>query len=73
HLIVFEQAANFEFFNGLITMEKGWPRYSEGLCEGCCGCLNICPQDAWRDSWFATKFFNKGMYVREMVTALRKK
>jgi len=55
-----------------ITLEAGEIRFDEKLCLGCCGCLNICPQNAWRSSRFGPEYFNKGLHVPAMAEALER-
>jgi ferredoxin len=55
-----------------ITREAGLIRYVEKLCLGCCGCLNTCPQNAWRSSRFGPEYFNKGLHVPAMAKALER-
>ena len=55
--------------SGAIVMKGGEVSYSDKPCIGCCGCINICPENAWETSWFNKKYYNKGKYVRDMAMA----
>ncbi|MHB8836219.1 MAG: EFR1 family ferrodoxin [Candidatus Methylomirabilia bacterium] len=56
--------------SGAITLEAGEIRCDEKLCVGCCGCLNICPENAWRSSRFGPEYYNEGLHVPTMAEAL---
>lgn len=56
--------------SGAITLEAGEIRYDDARCVGCCGCLNICPENAWRSARFGPEYYNKGLHVPAMAEAL---
>ena len=54
---------------GAITFEDKAIQYSDKTCIGCCGCMNICPENAWQSSRFEPAYYNKGLQVKEMAHA----
>jgi formate hydrogenlyase subunit 6/NADH:ubiquinone oxidoreductase subunit I len=51
-------------------MDGGEIAYDDRCCLGCCGCLNVCPTNAWVSSWFDSSVYHKGLHVREMAAAM---
>ena len=58
---------------GAITYEGKQLTFNNDLCIGCCGCLNICPRNAWKTSRFDGNYFYKGMHIEDMVKEISKK
>jgi ferredoxin len=58
--------------SGAITLEAGEIRFDEKRCVGCCGCLNICPENAWRSARLGPEYYNKGLHVPAMAGALER-
>jgi len=54
--------------SGAITREEEI-HYNDDLCLGCCGCMNICPTNAWRCSKIDPENFYKGINVKRMAVA----
>ena len=58
--------------SGAIAQDGNKLTYNASLCLGCCGCINVCPQNAWQTKWFSAQYYNKGMNVPRMVKAMKK-
>jgi len=43
--------------------------YNDDLCLGCCGCMNVCPTNAWHCSKIDAENFYKGINVKRMAVA----
>ena len=43
--------------------------YNDDLCIGCCGCMNVCPTNAWQCSKIGLENFYKGINVKRMAAA----
>ncbi len=54
--------------SGAITNGKEI-KYNDDLCIGCCGCMNVCPTNAWQCSKIKSKHFYKGMNIKKLAEA----
>ncbi len=54
--------------SGAITREEEI-NYNDDLCIGCCGCMNVCPTNAWQCSKIPPENFYKGINVKRMAAA----
>jgi len=54
--------------SGAITRDEEI-KYNDDLCIGCCGCMNVCPTNAWQCSKIPAENFYKGIKVKEMAKA----